>query len=305
MAFAQGSRTRLSIATQTDFDTTATTGFTALPFTTHSLNLSKERVVGNDIQSDRMPRHDRHGNAQAGGDIVADLRSGEFDVLLESAMFNTFSTNVLKVGTTPKYFTIEDYAADIDQAKLFTGMAVSSMGVSIAPNQMITTTFSMAGKNMTISATEQATVTASAGNSPFDSYSGDVKIADVDGISGATAACLLTAVDFTVNNSLSPTFTVGCLGAQSLEYGRAEVEGTLTAYFEDASLVNRFVNETETAIEVSVADPSGGSMTFLFPRVKINSADTSVDGPTSRFVNISFVALYDDTETSNLVITRA
>ena len=30
--------------------------------------------------------------------------------------------DVLKVGTTPKYFSIEDYAADIDQARLFTGM---------------------------------------------------------------------------------------------------------------------------------------------------------------------------------------
>ena len=79
----------------------------------------------------------------------------------------------------------------------------------------------------------------------------------------------------------------------------------MTAYFEDTDLINRFLNETESAIEVSVADPSANTMTFLFPKVKFNSADVPVDGPTSRVVNMSFVALYDDTEGTNLSITTA
>ena len=76
----------------------------------------------------------------------------------------------------------------------------------------------------------------------------------------------------------------------------------MTAYFEDAALINRFLNETETALEVSVGDGTN-DMTFLFPRVKINSADVGVDGPTSRVISMSFVALYDTTEETNLKIT--
>jgi hypothetical protein len=53
------------------------------------------------------------------------------------------SNDYLLVGQTPKYFSIEDYSADIDQARLFTGQTVSTMGISIAPNQMVTTTFGM------------------------------------------------------------------------------------------------------------------------------------------------------------------
>ena len=34
-------------------------------------------------------------------------------------MLSTWATNVLKVGVAPKFFSIEDYAADIDQARLF------------------------------------------------------------------------------------------------------------------------------------------------------------------------------------------
>ena len=299
--FAQGSRSSLSYIVESTFGTTPAGNFTNLPFSTHSLNLTKDRVAGNDLQADRMPRVDRHGNRQAGGDIVADLRKGDYDAFLESAMLNTWATDVLKVGTTPKYFSIEDYASDIDQARLFTGCTVSTMAISIAPNQMVTTTFGMVGKDMTIGQTEK-TQDAASGNAPFDAYSGDLAIGNVGASSVVT---IVTGIDFTLNNSYAPTFVVGDDSAPCLEYGRAEVEGTVTAYFEDAALVNRFLNETETEISVSVDDPTGGnSYTFLFPRVKINSADVGVDGPNSRIVNMSFVALYDDTEGTNLKITR-
>jgi len=301
MAFAQGSRSSLSFITEATFGTTPAGNFTNLPFSTHSLNLTKDRVAGTDIQADRMARVDRHGNRQVGGDIVVDLRDGDFDSFLESAMLNTWATNVLKVGTTPKFFSIEDYAADIDQSRVFTGMSVSTMGISLAPNQMVTTTFGMVGKDMTISATEK-TQDAASGAAPFDAYSGDISIGNVG---GASAVAVVTALDFTLNNSYAPTFVIGDDSAPSLEYGRAEVEGTLTAYFEDASLINRFLNETETEIEVSVDDPTGANAyTFTFPRVKINSADVGVDGPTSRMISMSFVALYDTTEGTNLKITR-
>lgn len=299
--FAQGSRSSLSFIEEVTFGTTPAGNFTNLPFSTHSLNLTKDRVAGNDIQADRMPRVDRHGNRQTAGDIVADLRKGDYDAFLESAMLSAFATDVLKVGTTPKYFSIEDYAADIDQARLFTGCTVSTLGLSIAPNQMVTTTFGIVGKDMTISATEK-TQDAASGNAPFDAYSGDLAIGNVG---ASSSVAIVTGIDFTLNNSFAPTFVVGDDSAPCLEVGRAEIEGTITAYFEDAALINRFINETETELEVSVDDPTGtNAYTFLFPRVKINSADVGVDGPNSRVINMSFVALYDGTEGTNLKITR-
>ena len=301
MAFSQGSRSSLSFVTEATFGTTPAGSFANLPFSTHSLNLTKDVLTGTDIEADRMPRVNRQGNRQVGGDIVVDLRDGDYDLILESAMLSAFATNILKVGVVPKFFSIEDFAADIDQARLFTGMSVSTMAISLAPNQMVTTTFGMVGKNMTISGTEKTQVAAT-GAQPFDAYSGDISIGAVG---TPVASAIVTALDFTLNNSYAPTFVIGDDSAPSLEYGRAEVEGTMTAYFEDAALIDRFLNETETAIQVSVDDPTGANAyTFDFPKVKINSADVGVDGPTSRMVTMSFVALYDSTLETNLQITR-
>jgi hypothetical protein len=303
---AQGSRSSLSYLTEVTYGTTPAGNFQNLPFSTQSLNLTKERLQGTDIQADRMPRVDRHGNRQTAGDIVVDLRDGEYDAFLESVMLGTWDNtpvgpDELKVGTTPKYFSIEDYAADIDQARLFLGQTVSSMSVSLAPNQMVTTTFSMIGKDMTISDAEK-TQTASTGALPFDAYSGDLSIGDVGSTS---ASAIVTAVDFTVDNAFQPSFVIGDDGPVCLNYGSATVEGTFTAFFADAALINRFLDETETALIVSVNDPEGANeYTFEFPKIKINSADTSVSGPEGRFVECSFVALYNATEGSNLVIKR-
>jgi|AntAceMinimDraft_13_1070369.scaffolds.fasta_scaffold09357_6 hypothetical protein len=302
MAFSQGSRSSLAYIAETTFGTTPSTPtFATLPFNTHSLDVTKDRVEGNEIQADRMPRVDRHGNKQAGGSIEVDLRKGDYDAFLESAFLNSFSTNTLKVGTTPKYFSIEDAANDISQFRLFTGMSVSTLNVSIAPNQMVTATFDMVGKTGTQAATTGSTggtPTASSANAPFDSYSGTIE-------DGGSAISIVTSIDFSVTNSLAPTFVVGSDSAQQLEFGRAVIEGTMTVYYEDAALINKFLNETESSIEVSVNDPSGASAyTFLFPRVKYNGASVPVQNPQSRLITLPFVSLYDTTENSNLVLTR-
>lgn len=302
MVCSVGSRSSLSYIEEVTFGTTPAGNFQNLPYSTHSLDLAKDRVTGTDIQSDRMPRVDRHGNRQVAGDIVADLRNSEYDAFLESAFLSSWSSDVLKIGTTPKYFSIEDYAADIDQARVFTGCTVNSLGISLAPNQMITTTYGMIGKNMSISATE-ATQTASTGAVPFDSYSGDLQIGDAGG--SLTTVGFVTQMDFTLSNGIEPQFVIGSDSVACLPYGRATVEGNLTAFYEDDALINRFLNETETALSVSVNDPSGSNeYTFFFPRIKINGATVPVGGEGIRLIEIPFVALYDSTEDTNISITR-
>jgi hypothetical protein len=313
MAILQGSRSSLSFIPEVTFGTTpATPTFIELPYTSHSLNLTKQRVTGTDIQADRMLRVDRHGNRSAGGDIAVSLRgtttgAANYDAFIESAFMNAFSTNTLKVGTTLKSFSIEDSANDTgstDAFRLFTGMAVSKMGISIKPNSMVETTFSFAGKDMAASLTSAATtLTAAATNKPYDAYSGTIKIADAGGTLASIA--IITGIDFSIDNAFNPTYVIGSATTPSLEYGMATVEGTITAYFEDITLINRFLNETETAFEVQVDSPdTTAGMTFMFPRIKISAADVPVGGTGARVITLPFVALYDTTEATSIKLTR-
>lgn len=305
--FAQGARSALRYVAESTFGTTPTTPtFTELPIKTHSLTLTKERLQGNDIQADRMPRVDRHGNRSASGSIEVDLRKDDYDPFLESAFMSTFDTNnVIEIGTTPKYFSIEDAALDISEFRLFTGMTVTTATFSIAPNQMVNTTFEFVGKNMTQNATTASTggtPTAISTNAPFDSYNGTI----FEGGTGTSNQIgIVTSLEFSITNSFAPTFVVGSSTAPQLEFGRAVVEGTLTVYYENETLINRFLNETETEIQVEVDDPTGSNpYTFYLPRVKYNGADVPLANPQSRLITLPFVALYDSVEGTNLRLTR-
>ncbi len=307
MPFSQGSRSSLAYIAESSFGVTPTSPTLALiPIKTHSLNLTKERLEGNDIQADRMPRVDRHGNRSAAGSIEVDLREGDYDEFLESAMFGAFNTaGALKVGTTPKFLTIEDAAEDISQFRLFKGMAVNSASFNIAPNQMVTTTFDMVGKDMTQAAStaSASTKTAITGNAPFDSYNGSIF---EGGVGSGDLLGVVSSIEFSITNSLAPTFVVGDDATPQLEFGRAIVEGSLTVYYESAALINKFLNETPSELQVSVASPGGtDAYTFYFPNVKYNGADTPLANPQSRFITMPFVSLFDTTEGSNLVITRS
>jgi Phage tail tube protein len=382
MPFSQNSRAGLSYITEVTFGVTpGSPSLVSLPYNTHSLDLSKDRVQGNEIQPDRMLRFDRHGNRKVMGDIAVDLRKADFDPFLESALMSAFATSptiptltatssagtatitftaqptppfpvgsaitvagvtpagfngvftvtactttsvsfanatagpqtvagtivnrALKVGVTPKSFSMEAAATDITQFQLFTGMTVDTVAISIKPNAMIAATFSMVGKDMTLSGSSvDAVKDPSSTNQPFDSYSGTISIGNAGAAMSSVA--LVTGIDFSISNSLAPTFVVGSASTPQLEFGMATVEGTITAYFEDATLINRFINETVSAFQVTVNDPTGASnYTFHFPRVKINGASVPVDGPTgSRIVTLPFVALYDMVENTNIEIIR-
>jgi len=300
MPFAQGSRTQLAYITESTYGTTpATPAMVSLPFVTHSVDLTKTRVQSAEITPDRMPRVDRHGQRTVAGDIAVEMRPADYDFLLEAALFGAFATNVLNTGTTVKSFTLEDGALDITQFRAFTGCMVNTMQISIAPNQMTTATFGIIGKNMTQSATPlDASLTAASANEPFDSFSGAIS-------EGGSTIAYVNSIDFTLNNNLNPTFVLGSVATPQMEFGMSSLEGTMTVFYEDAALITKFLNETESSLSIVLDDRVAGlNYTLLMPRIKINGAAVPVASPASRLLTIPFVALRDSSTGTQMRITR-
>jgi hypothetical protein len=300
MPFAQGSRTQLAYVSEVTYGTTpATPAMVSLPFVTHSVDLTKTRVQSAEITPDRMPRVDRHGQRTVTGDISVEMRPADYDFLLEDALFGSFSSNVLNTGTTVGSFTLEDGALDITQFRAFTGCMVNTMQMSIAPNQMTTATFGIIGKNMTQSATPlDASLTAASNNEPFDSFSGAIS-------EGGSTIAYVNSIDFTLNNNLNPTFALGSVTTPQVEFGMSSLEGTMTVFYQDAALITKFLNETESSLSIVLDDRVAGlNYTLLMPRIKINGAAVPVASPASRLLTIPFVALRDSSTGTQLRITR-
>lgn len=301
MAQARSSQHVVSYVAETTFGTTPTTP-TMLELRHNggfALNLTKSTLTSEQLNARRQVDYVRHGLQQVGGDIPVELAYGAFDAFLESLMYSTWSTNVLKVGTTEKSFTIEDGATDIGVYRVFTGCIVNSLAVTVTPDAIVQAVFNIVGQD---SATDtsplDASVTAAPTHKAFVGFQGSIS-------EGGSTIGTVADINFTIENALSPSFVVGSDIAPSINAGRCQVTGTMTAHFTSRTLLDKFINETDSSISITFEGLTGGDLTFNFPSVTYTGGELNIPNNDEGItVSLPFQAVYDSSNASTVVITR-
>lgn len=299
MAFGQGSRSGLSYITESVFGITPVTpSMISLPINTHSIELAKTVINSAEIRPDRQTSVSRHGNRRVQGDIEVDFRADDFDSFLEAACFNTFdSDEVLKVGVTPKFFTIEDRQLDIGYYRQYRGCTVNTLAMSVKPDEIVKATFGIVGKSSTAGAVSlDAAPTADGQNDPFDAFSGAL---NEDG----SPVEVVSGIEFQIENGVDPAFVVGSAETPQLQYGRAQITGTITVFYENLDFINKFINETPSSLDFSM-DDGVTTYTFNFPNIKYNGGSMPLQNEQSRIITMPFIALLDAVEETNLIISK-
>ena len=303
MTIANGAQHSLHFIAETTYGTTPSTPtWTPCPHTGTTLALSKDAIESEKLRGDRQVEDFRHGNKSIGGDISCELEYGAFDDLLEAALGGSWTTDVLKTGTTRRSFTFERKFADLSTPEFhrYTGCEINSMALSIAPNQMVGLTFGIVGKDISLSTSEVASSTYSAdvGETPFDSFTGSIT-------EGGSSIAVVTALELTLENGLEPLFSVGSQTTTQPAIGKSRVTGSLTTYFDSKTLYEKFVNETSSSISVTLTDVDGNDYLIEIGNVKYNSGQPDVAGEGPVTIAMDFVGLYDSSDASNIVITRS
>lgn len=300
MTIATGSRHNLSYVVEATFGTTPTNpSFTPIRHTGTTLGLSKDAVESEELREDRQVAHFRHGNKSVTGDINFELSYGGLDALLEATLCGAWATNVLKAGTTRRSYTVERHHQDIGKYLRSTGCQFNTMSLSVAPNSMVTGSFGIIGSGFTTSgsALGSATYSAESTTAPFDSFSGSIT-------EGGSAIAIITALELNIDNGMEALYVVGSADTLLPSIGKSSVTGSVTAYFENTTLLDKFVAETTSAIQFTLTDAAGNDYIVLLPKVKYNSGNPEVSGPGAITVTLDFVALYNSSDASQIKITR-
>lgn len=299
MALATGARHDLSYVAEVTFGATPNTPtMKYLRQTGNTLALAKNALASAELRADRQIPFIRHGQRRVQGDISFELSYGAFDDILEGALFGAWSTNVLKVGTTQKFYTFERRFVDVSEYYRFTGCMVNTLSLSIRPDAIVTGSFGIVGKDMANASSALGSPTDVASNEPFDSFTGTIE-------EGGASIATVTALDINIDNGLDPAMVVGASTTPQFFAGRSNVTGTLSAYFETEALLQKFIDETETSIEVVLEDVDGNSLTILLPRIKYTGGAMDVTNEDGVVVNMPFQAVRDSSEATNLKLTRA
>jgi hypothetical protein len=205
-----------------------------------------------------------------------------------------------KTGTTIKSASIERAFTDINQFLMFTGCVVDKFSLDIKPGEIIKAQWDFLGKDMIRASVTGATaVTPAATSSPFDAYNVVIRENDIlsTNISGMTIE---------LDNGRSTKGVVGSNTVKEVFEGTCNAKGTVTMFFADGTMLDKFLAETPSSLDVKLLDPNGVDFHHIrLPKVKFNGSDINnpKEGPV--VVTVPYQALLDTVSGTNILYQRS
>ena len=286
--------------------TPATPSLVDIPYTSLKLNPLLDTYDDTSIYGDRMQRFSVGGNEHITGELDLELAPSIYDNFLASVMNASWTSNVLKVSSAPvtTSMTLQEIQEDLNIYTTFTGVVVDKLSVTVPASGLVTAKLSLIGKGFSDAATTQpltgATVSSAAVAVPFVHNTGTFTL------NGASAPDI-TSLTFVIDNKMTANFTLGFTTAQAITLGDANVSGSFTVLFDSIAERDLFVANAYTSLSATLTSTVGGvskSLTFNFPNIVLKSSDrtSAKNGVISE--TYAFVAVYDPSTGSNVVITR-
>lgn len=212
----------------------------------------------------------------------------------------------VKNGTTRRSFSVLRYFGDISGAgtnpyHLFTGVEASTLTLEMGTDAILGITFSTTGKDLTLSDTAPSGSTLNAPattTGPINSNSSVLLEA------GVTIG-IITEAKLTLENGMESRKACGAntvISAATI--GRCNVSGEMSVYFENATMMNKFINETNSSIQLNAIDQLGNRYKIILPNVKYTGGQPDVDGAGEILLKMPFQAIADTATGATLVIDR-
>lgn len=295
---------RLRYIPEVEFGTTPAIGdSTDLRFTGESLNFTVNTETSQEIRADRQVADLIQVGAETSGDIQFEMSFGTFDDFIAAALGGEWDNDVLTNGTNVPFFSIEKGFTDIDQYILYRGMAVNTMSLEFSIGAILTGSFGFIGRDSII--TPNSTVPeAVAPTTLTEVMNSATNFADLE-VAGQSYECGISSVSLNTDAGLRAQNSVGQLGACAIVPGTFTPTGSLSVYFADATLYNRYIANQELALSWSVQDNAGNKYEFSLPRVKITNATVVAGGlDTDVSLDIDYQALFSAASGHTIKITR-
>lgn len=259
---------------------------------------SADDIRSNTLASHRQLVDRRNGNVQAAAELVFELNPTNADTFLEAGLMGTWTTNVLKVAKVQRSFSFEEGQTDQTQYRVMTGATINTIGMTLGNSEYATITCGLVGKQLGqwTGTTLDSTPTAAATGARFFHDGGVFKVA------GVTVATV-TSLSWTLDHGLSPVFTLGSSAVSGFNPAPVlNLTGSCTMLFDSVTEFNKYNSNTDTSLQYQLIagadslDVKMGSISY--------TAVSKTEEAGGYLVNFEFVAKYNSSDASSIVITR-
>ena len=306
MAFADSSETEFSFIEEVTWDVTpATPAFDRHRITGESMVADIQNVLSNEIRPDRMVSDlIQVGGGNSGGWEFELSFGPEIDKLLEHALTSTFAALDLKGGVEKKSLTVEKkFVGSADAFFRYSGCRINSLGLQCRAQEIIRVTMDVNGGSQ---ATDTAIIVGATYNpANTNPVMASPTVASIT-VGGLVSSIEFTELSFTVNNNTRQQNAIGSVASKGIGYGRREIQGQMTAYFENLELYDLFVAGTPSTLSFTTSDGTN-SYTWFLPQIKYTTGRVVAGGNNQDvFTECGFQALLEPTtENTDIKITKS
>jgi len=180
---------------------------------------------------------------------------------------------------TPQSFTLEQSFNDVDKHFIQNGMRIGSFSLEVASGSIVTGTMNFMGKETQVLPSNRL------GKAPYtalESTATEVMNAttNVGNLTknGETLSTAVQSLTIEGDASLRNQNAVGSKFARGIGTGRFNLTGSMTAYFEDLTMYNHFLNHDTISIGFDFKDQDENVYFYTIPALKITSDPIAPSG---------------------------
>lgn len=306
---AESNRVSLIYVPEVTLGTTPTnsSNWKTFRFTGESLLPNYSTKQSEEIRSDRNRGDVVQTSASVAGGINFELSAVTLDDFMEAVLGGTWTTDVLKVGTVKRSFSIEKQFGDLasgNKFDLFKGMRCGELNLALVFDEIAKGSMTFAGTGIADAATSAVGAGTLAAATTTEPYNSTLDVIDVE-IDGVAATLYFQNLNIALNANLRAKTAIASLFPFDQGYGSAGCEITASAYFDNRSLEDKVRSGAAFSLSFTVTD-GAKSYTFLLPRAFATQrgglAATAVD--TDVLTDLTILGAYDAASASSIVITR-
>lgn len=203
--------------------------------------------------------------AKTSTDLTINNATGTLQANADGA---TVLQKMARTGTTKSSFLLEKQFGDIDEYVSFRGMRVGTWAMNLEAEQIVTGSFGFVGAGAFT-----ATNTISGSVTPAGSLSVCSATANVGRIEegGATLATKIKAIRFNLNANPRQLTAVGSKYPIGINLGSFDITGTVEAYFEDLTLLDKLINHSDSSLVMEIDSPEDDRTIITVSNLKFST----------------------------------
>ena len=265
----------------------------SLPFNSCTVAAEQNRTAPGTMTGRRDPVEPIMGNINVGGGLTIPLDVNAFGWILAMAFGNPTTTSVtggkyqhvFKPGTEQPSISLEK-AFSNGEYYVDKGCKISSMGFSFGGDGELTVDVQMLGCNEVIN---DEPISDSVTELALDRLNNFQAALKIDNVEVAVATELTLDVNFGLDEE---GYAIGGQGFRSrINEGLLELSGSMTAFYDDATYVEKAMNSTITALQVKLTK-QGNSLQIDLPEVLFPRKSPTIEGSAGIMQNLDYGAFY-------------